>query len=91
MEFAILVTLITTKYQGNSLQEGKVYSDSFRFMYFMYMFGFHVCMCTMCMPGTCGGQNRTSDPRELEYQMVVSYHMDAEHQTLVLCKNNQCS
>ena len=57
----------------------------------MYMFGFYVCMCTMCMPGTCGGQNGTLDPLELEYQMVVSHHMDAEDQTLVLCKNNQCS
>ena len=37
-----------------------------------------VCMCTICLPGDCGGQESTSDPLELELQMVVSHHVCSE-------------
>lgn len=53
---------------------------------FIWVFCFHVCMCTVCvMPGTCG-QMKISYPLELELWMSVSYHVDAGNQTWVLCK-----
>lgn len=38
-----------------------------------------VCMCTMCVQGQ-EGQKRTSDPLELELQVVVNHNMGAGDQ-----------
>jgi hypothetical protein len=56
--------------------------------YFLNLFLFYVCevfclhvsLCTMCMPGACGGQKRASD-LELELQRVASHHMGGMIQT----------
>lgn len=34
-------------------------------------------MHTMCVPGVLGIQSRVSDPLELEFGMVMSYHVGA--------------
>lgn len=34
----------------------------------------------MCMPSAQGGQKRVSYPQELEWQNIVSHHMDAGNQ-----------
>lgn len=39
----------------------------------------YVCMCTLCVPGTCRNQNRALDFPELELQIVMSYCVDAEN------------
>ena len=44
----------------------------------------HICLCTSCVFGACGGQKRALDALELELQMVVSHHMGAGNQTQVL-------
>jgi hypothetical protein len=47
----------------------------------------YVCMyvmCTMCMLGGHGGQQRASDPLELELGMIVSCHVDAGNLNWVL-------
>lgn len=41
--------------------------------------------CTaVCACSTIKGQKGVTDPLELESQMIVSYHLDAGNQTLVL-------
>lgn len=58
------------------------------FVYFLceLVFYLHVCMHTVCMPDTYGGQKRASDPLEPQSQAVVSHHVGARAQTQVLCK-----
>ena len=34
-------------------------------------FALCVCLFAICVPGPCGGQNRISDPLELEFQVAV--------------------
>lgn len=46
----------------------------------------HVYLCTVCMPDTSGGQKRVSDPQGLESQIVLSLHVSARNQILVLCR-----
>ena len=41
----------------------------------MHVFGLHVCMCTMCMPGAHGGQKRALDLLELQLWMLESHHV----------------
>jgi hypothetical protein len=36
----------------------------------------HLCVLCVCS-GACGDQKRSSDPQELESQMVVSHHVCA--------------
>ena len=48
-------------------------------------------MSTVCVPNTYGCQKRVPDPLELEVQMVLSYNVDTEKQTLVLHKNSKFS
>lgn len=48
--------------------------------------GLHACVCTMYMPGACGGQEEL-DP--LESQIVVSYNVGAGNQPWVLLKRQQ--
>ena len=36
-----------------------------------------LCLCTMCMPGSQGAQERMLDPLELELQKVIGYHVGA--------------
>ena len=45
----------------------------------------------MCITSLSGVQERSSDPLELELQMVVNQFMGAGTQTQVLCKSNTCS
>lgn len=38
-------------------------------------------MYTTCVPNVHGGQKTTSDPRELEVHMAISYHVGIGNQT----------
>ena len=50
-----------------------------RFVSSVWMFYLHVCMCTMSVSDAYGGQKTVSDLLELEWQMAVNYHVDAEN------------
>ena len=50
----------------------------FYFILCVWIFCLHVCLCIMCVPGACRGQKRASDPVELELQIVVRCHVDAD-------------
>ena len=50
----------------------------------------NVCVCTVCMPGAKRDQKRTSDPLELELQIVICCCVVTGNQTLVLYKNIRC-
>lgn len=53
--------------------------------------GVYLCayLCTMCVPGTCRGQKRTSDSPRLELQAVVSHHhVDTGNRTVDLRENS---
>lgn len=57
------------------------------FVYFfllshVWVFGPHVCLCIVPMPGTHGGQKRVSDLLEMELQTVVSHRVGTEDQNL---------
>lgn len=41
----------------------------------------HVCLCTMCVPGTCRGQRKMLGTLGLELQIVVNYHVCAQNQS----------
>jgi hypothetical protein len=45
---------------------------------------YHLSMCS-----SHGDQKRESDALELEFQMVVSHHVDAGNRTQVFCKSSQ--
>lgn len=60
------------------------------FIFSVWVFCFHVCLCTTCMHGASWGQRTVSDPLELELQLVVSHHVDVENWTYVFWKNSQC-
>jgi hypothetical protein len=63
-------------------------------LYLFYVYGcfwLHICLCAMYMPGAKGGQKRAPDPLELEFQMVVTYHVGARNQKQVIWKSSQCS
>lgn len=36
-----------------------------------------VCLCTMCVPGTQGGQKRVPAPLEQKLHIVIGSHVDA--------------
>lgn len=42
----------------------------------------------MPVPGTLRGQNKVSDPLDLELQVIMSYYVGTGNQTLVLCKSS---
>jgi hypothetical protein len=42
------------------------------FLFYVWMFCLHLCLCTTCMNG---GQEKASDPLELEFQIVVSHRV----------------
>ncbi|KAL6048253.1 hypothetical protein STEG23_002144 [Scotinomys teguina] len=52
---------------------------------------FCLCAFTVCMSGANVGQKRTFDHLELEFQMFVSHHVDAENQTQNLNNGSQRS
>lgn len=52
------------------------------FSYFVCM---HICLCAIYMPVVLGSQKRALVPLEWELQMVMSCHVSARNQTLVLC------
>lgn len=41
----------------------------------------HMCISTTCVPGTCKGLKKVSDPQELDLQTVVSLCVDAGNGT----------
>lgn len=43
------------------------------------------------MPGAHTGQKRVQNALEMEIKMVVTYHVDYENKTQVLCENNKRS
>lgn len=67
---------------SSSLGEQQILSTDIPFLYppFLYyyfilcvwMFYLHVCLCTTCVPGVLGDQNRILDPLRLELYMFVS-------------------
>lgn len=50
----------------------------------------HVCICITVLPSASRGQQRESEsgPLELDLWTIVSCHVGARHQTLVLYKNS---
>ena len=44
----------------------------------VWVFDLHVCMCTAWFPGFCRSQNNVPDLLELELQMIMSCHVDAQ-------------
>lgn len=49
----------------------------FQLFYFMCMDLSEIRLCAKCMSTVYGGQKKTTDPLELELQMVVNCHVDA--------------
>lgn len=47
-------------------------------LYLWVFVGIYVCIYTMCVSGTCGGQKRELDLLKLELLIVVSYHVSSE-------------
>lgn len=45
------------------------------------MFCLPVCVYSICVPSTLGGQNIVRNPRELEVQVVVTHQVCAWNQT----------
>jgi hypothetical protein len=45
---------------------------------------FSQCFLDICMPGTCGGQQRILDTLKLLLHVIVSYQLSAENQTHIL-------
>lgn len=43
----------------------------------------HACQCAMCVPRTCGDENKVSDPLELKLEMVMGHCVGAKYQNLV--------
>ena len=56
-----------------------VFKIIYLFIYvYVWVLCLHICLCTMCMPGACGGQiGRALHPQELELWMAVSHHVGA--------------
>lgn len=54
--------------------------QTFGSIHFYYVYGFphDVCMCTMCVLGGFGQQERLADPLELELQLVLSHSVSAK-------------
>lgn len=51
----------------------------------------YVCMSTGCVCHGCGGQKKVLDPLKLKLSMIVSYHVGAGYQTMILCKKSKSS
>lgn len=47
------------------------------------------CLCTIHVPGACGGQKGISDPLGLELEMVVGCHVGTGNQTKSSLKSNK--
>lgn len=45
-------------------------------------------ICETCVPGAQRGQKKTTDPLQLELQMLVDHSVGAEDQTQVLCRSS---
>lgn len=56
------------------------------FLFYVWVLCLHVCICTTCMPSVHRGQERVSDPLELELRMGVSHGVDSKDWTWVLCQ-----
>lgn len=64
----------------------------------LWLFLKFLCVWVLCLfecaPYACsahGDQKRASDPPELELHMVLSHHVGAGNETLVLWKSRWCS
>lgn len=44
----------------------------------------HVCLCTLCVPSALRGQEKVSDPLELELEVVVSCQLGGGIRTRIL-------
>lgn len=55
------------------------------------VYSFYLYVCITSVPGSHGGQKRTSGPLELEVQTVVNCHGGAGNLNVVLQKSIQCS
>lgn len=56
----------------------------------MCVFCLNICKCTVCLPGTRRGQKRVSEPLELEFQRVVSSHVNAGIGIQDVGKSSKC-
>lgn len=67
------------------------YGDTCLFQCFKV--GVYACMhvCAPHIRSACGGQEKASDPQELEFQSVANYHVGSGNQTRVFWKGSQCS
>lgn len=59
------------------MEVGKQLTSHFNFFLDLcaWVFCWHVCLCSTCMPDVCRGQKRVSDSPELEVQNVMSQHV----------------
>ena len=51
----------------------------------------HVCLCTMCVPGTHGSQKTLKSPGTAAIDGCVSCHVGDGNRTQVLCKSSEYS
>jgi hypothetical protein len=58
------------------------------YLFSVWIFGLHCCLCTLYAPGVHGGQNCALDFLKLELEEVVSGHVNARNGTWVLWKNS---
>lgn len=69
---------------GNSVAKMMIHE----FLFYMCVC-MHACIPSMCVQWkACRGEERASDPIELEIKMTVSHHVSAKNRTAVLCKEN---
>lgn len=57
----------------------------------VWRFSLHVCVHTICAPGTFRSQERTAELLGLELEPVVSHQVNAGNQTRILWKSSPCS
>lgn len=80
----------STGYYPLHISTGPLHLLSFKCLFYLYeCFAARVCTCTLYVPGTCGGQNKSSGPLELESGMVDSHHVGSGDPTWFLSKSNK--
>lgn len=65
--------------------------EGFVFILCAQVVSLHVCVCTVCMPGTCRGQKRILDPWWLELWRVVNWALNDGNGTHIFCRSSKCS
>ena len=61
------------------------------FFSYVWVFGLHLCLCTVCLPGSCRDWKAVSDSLERELQALAGCHVGAATQIQVLWKSSQGS